>query len=303
VTEAHGGSRPAETRTAAVTGPRDTWLVTGRKTWISRLTEAAVFTVFVRDPHGRLAAVAVDATAPGLSRTPLTPSGLAGWSWSVLELDAVPVPVTSVLNGNGMALLREHFGGYRPLVAATALGGAAAVFDVVASTLANRVVSGEVERLRDTALVTLGRTHSQLATALLGAAAAAQYAGDDHADAEMWSAAMKAHGVDVANLVVAELLPLLGAAGFQADSPIAKVRRDLSGFQYADGIHDSLYRSAGKRHALPTRLAILGPRAPRQRRTDHEAGIKRSGGPAHTGQSNQCPRQRTPLPADPPAGA
>lgn len=79
VTEPHGGSRPAETRTRAVAGSDGTWLVTGRKTWISRLPEAAIFVLFFRAPNGRLAAAAVDTTDPGLhasrSRRPGSPAG------------------------------------------------------------------------------------------------------------------------------------------------------------------------------------------------------------------------------------
>ncbi|KJK43586.1 hypothetical protein UK23_32685, partial [Lentzea aerocolonigenes] len=65
VTEPHGGSRPAETHTCAVAGSGGTWTVTGRKTWISRLTEAAVFVLFFRAPDGRLVAAAIDANEPG----------------------------------------------------------------------------------------------------------------------------------------------------------------------------------------------------------------------------------------------
>lgn len=205
VTEPHGGSRPAATRTQAAIGTDGVWLVSGRKTWISRLAEAAVFVVFFRAPDGRLAAAAVDASEPGLHRQQLTPAGLAGWSWGILELDAVPLHRQDVLDGDGMVLLREHFARYRPLVTATALGGAAAVFDTAASALAARVASGEVPRLRDSALVTLGRTHAQIATALLGAAVAAHFADIGDGDAELWSAATKAHGVDVANQTAAEV--------------------------------------------------------------------------------------------------
>jgi hypothetical protein len=38
---------------------------------------------------------------------------------------------------------------------------------------------------------------------------------------------------------------LVGAGGFQAASPIAKARHDVPGLLFADGIHDSLYRSGG----------------------------------------------------------
>jgi alkylation response protein AidB-like acyl-CoA dehydrogenase len=249
ITEPHGGSRPAETRTQAVSGPGGTWLLTGRKTWISRLTEAAVFVVFFRDPSGNLAAATVSGDEPGLRRHPIAPTGLAGWTWGILDLDAVPVhPTDAVLSGDGMTLLRNHFAAYRPLVTATALGGAAAVFDTVSSSLAGRQTSGEVARPRDSTLITLGRSHAQLVATLLGCVTAARLAEAGFVHAETWSCAMKAYGIDTAHAVVSELALLVGADGYRADSAIAKTHRDLGGLLYADGIHDSLYRAAGKHH-------------------------------------------------------
>jgi alkylation response protein AidB-like acyl-CoA dehydrogenase len=249
ITEPQGGSRPTETRTYAVPGPDGTWLITGRKIWISRLTEAAVFVVFFRDPTGHLTAAAINAAEPGLHRQFVTPTGLAGWTWGILDLDTVPVrPDLDVLPGDGMTLLRKHFAGYRPLVTATALGGAAAVFDTITTVLSGRQATGDLPRLRDSTLITLGHAHARLTTALLGAATAGHLASTGFELAETWSCAMKAHGIDTAYRVVAELAPLHGAAGYRADSPIAKTHRDLGGLLYADGIHDSLYRTAGKHH-------------------------------------------------------
>jgi alkylation response protein AidB-like acyl-CoA dehydrogenase len=248
VTEAHGGSRPGATRTHAVPRSDGTWRLSGHKTWISRLTEASVFLVFFRAPDGRLAAAAVDATDPGLRRHPIPPVGLAGWSWGLLDFDAVTVHPADMLTADGMAMLRSHLAYYRPLITVTALAGAAAVFDAVTATLAARRIAGDPPRIRDSALIAIGRTHAQLFTALLGAVMAAHLADTGHVYAESCSAATKAHGVDTAHQAVAELALLLGATGFQAASPIAKTRRDLIGLLYADGIHDSLYRAAGKHH-------------------------------------------------------
>lgn len=259
-TEPHGGSRTVAARTRATIGPDGNWLVSGRKKWISRLTEAAVFIVFFQDPDGNLAAAAIDAAEPGVSREPLSPAGLAGWTWGVLDLDAVPVdPNTDVLLGHGMSLLRKHFTAYRPLVTATALGAAAAVFDAANAHLINRQTNGDLVRLRDTALVTFGRTHAQLTTALLGTAVAAQLANAGFDRAEQWGWELKAHGVDTAHQAATELAQLLGAFGYQADSPIAKARRDLGALLIADGIHDTLYRSAGKHHTTRP-LAVTEPR-------------------------------------------
>lgn len=250
VTEVHGGSRPAASRTHAVANPNGSWLVSGRKTWISRLHEAAVFVVFFRNPRGGLTAAAVDATSAGLGRHLVAPSGLGGWTWGVLDLDSVPVHVDDVLEGDGMVLLREHFTRYRPLVTATALGAAASVFDTVVAAAADRVATGELSRLRDSALAAFGRAHAQILAALLATAAVTHSAATGYRHVESWSAAIKAFGVDTAHCVAAELSLLLGASGFRADCQVAKIRRDLGGLLYADGIHDSLYRAAGKRHVM-----------------------------------------------------
>ncbi|MGW4369798.1 acyl-CoA dehydrogenase family protein [Nocardia takedensis] len=272
LTEAHGGSNPAATTTYAVTTPDGTWRVRGTKSWISRLTEAAVFVVFFRAPHGGLAAAAVDAGEPGLHRRIVAPAGLAGWDWGALHLDDVAVRPDDVLQGEAMGLMRSHFARYRPLVTATAVGGAAALFDTVTAALTERHAIGDVSRLRDTTLVSVGRSHARLVDALLGAAAAAALAESGHPHAERYSAESKAHGIDLTNEVAAELVPLTGAAGFRADSPLTKIGRDLRALLYADGIHDSLYRAAGKQHTTgaDADTATSGPR-PGPRQLPHSA--------------------------------
>jgi alkylation response protein AidB-like acyl-CoA dehydrogenase len=254
ITEPHGGSQVHATTTAATAQPDGTWRLSGTKTWISRLDEAAVFIVFFTGPAGRLTAGIIDAAAPGLHRRPLMPAGLAGWSWGELRLHEVPLRPEDVLGrpGQGMELLSEHFAHYRPLVAATALGAAAAVHDHVTAHLCTRRSSGLITDLRDNALITLGRSYAQINAALLAALTAQRLSesGDEHAG--IWGCAVKAHGVDTAYQAASELALLTGAAGFTASSPLAKALADLSALRYADGIHDSLYRAAGRALTIAT---------------------------------------------------
>jgi hypothetical protein len=79
ITEPHGGTQVRVTATHAVPAAGGTWRVSGTKTWISRLTEAAVFCVFFTAPDGKLTAAAIDAGTEGLSRQLITPAGLSGW--------------------------------------------------------------------------------------------------------------------------------------------------------------------------------------------------------------------------------
>ena len=248
VTEAHGGSQVHATTTAAVPRRDGSWAVSGTKSWISRLDEAAVFCVFFKDPADRLTAGVVDAGAAGLYRRPVTPAGLSGWAWGELHLDGVRLRRRDILArpGKGMDLLREHFAHYRPLVAATALGAAAAACDSVAAHLDTRRKAGFISGPRDNALISLGGAYAQINAAMLAALTAQRLSQADDDKAELWGCAAKAHGADVAYAAASELSLLAGAPGFAADSQLAKARRDLNGLLYADGIHDSLYRAVGR---------------------------------------------------------
>ena len=239
----------ATTTTAAVARRDGSWAVSGTKSWISRLDEAAVFCVFFKDPAGGLTAGVVDADAAGLCRRPVTPAGLSGWAWSELHLDGVRLRRRDILGrpGKGMDLLRVHFAHYRPLVAATALGAAAAACDSVAAHLDTRREAGLITGLRDNALITLGRAYAQINAAMLAAQRLSQ-ACDERA--ELWGCATKAHGVDVAYAAASELFLLAGARGFAADSQLAKARRDLN------GLHGRCARYAGTGSAGRRRQAI-----------------------------------------------
>ena len=267
ITEPHGGSEVHATRTQAKPSRGGAWTVTGMKTWISRLAEAAVFCLFFAAPDGEISVAAVDARTEGLTRVPLMPAGLSGWTWGELHLNDVLVRRDDIIGqpGTGMRLLREHFAGYRPLVTATALGAAAGCHDRTVAILEARRRSGNITRLRDNALITLGRSYAEINAALLAACNAARLAESGSPLAARWGCAVKAYGVDVAYRVVSELALLCGASGFVAGSGTAKAVRDLNALLYADGIHDSLYRAAGRAltasadavHVPPQRSAAL----------------------------------------------
>jgi alkylation response protein AidB-like acyl-CoA dehydrogenase len=267
VTEPHGGSQVHATRTRAAACGDGTWTVTGMKTWISRLTEASVFCVFFAGPDGQISVAAVDARSDGLTRVPLVPAGLSGWTWGELHLDHVRVSPDDLIGppGTGMSLLREHFTGYRPLVTATALGAAAGCHDRTVAALEARRRSGSITSLRDNALITIGRSYAEVNAALLAACNTVTLAESGSPSAARWGCAVKAHGVDAAYRAVSELALLAGASGFVAGCATAKAVRDLNALLYADGIHDSLYRAAGRdltaQEPAPARIPSPRPAA------------------------------------------
>jgi len=217
--------------------------ITGRKRWISRLVEADAFVVFARSPE-HLAAFYVPAGSPGLRTHPVTPAGLTGWSWGELTLDGVRVPATSVIGAavGGVAVFRRHFTDYRPLVAATCLGAAAACLDawvehVVSRTDAGRPVSGGVgERLGDLR----GRVLLALSGLITGAAHPGGVDGS-------WSKMVKAQAVETSLEVARTAARNMGSECFEAEHPVRRIVHDLEAFEHADGSIDPLLRDAGQR--------------------------------------------------------
>lgn len=264
-TERHGGTRVQEIATRAFIVAEDRWEISGEKTWVSRLREAHGFVVFFREPGGDISAAIVDATASGLVREPVTPAGLAGWTWGSLRFERVAInPQRDLIGGpgEGLTVFREHFSSFRPLVAATALGAAAAAHTLVTDTLAAKVSLGILPRVRDNAMIVIGRTYSELIAELVNNLHAARLAARRHRSADLHARLSKATGVDAALQALNDLAPLVGAPGFQATSRLVKARDDLTALLYADGIHDSLYRSGGKsllRAARPDRLPVVAP--------------------------------------------
>ena len=150
-----------------------------------------------------------------------------------------------------MALLREHFAHYRPLVAATALGAAAP------STTRPRLLDG---RRQAGAIAGPARQRPDHPRPDLGAdqrRAARRRSPPTGSPTPgtrsrtLWGCAAKAHGADAAYQAASELALLAGATGFTADSAPRRPAADLNALLYADGIHDSLYRCAGRSLTTP----------------------------------------------------
>jgi alkylation response protein AidB-like acyl-CoA dehydrogenase len=197
----------------------------------------------------------------------------------VLRFNRAPIHPNDLLGtlGAGATLCAEHFAAFRPLVAATALGGAAGVVDQVLAGLRQRLGKEYIRIPRDSALTTLGRHVAAVNADLLACLANTRLAAAGDPAATAWGFMTKAHGVDTAHRAAAEVGLIAGALGFEAGHPIAKVRRDLEGLQYADGIHEELYRAAGRSLLNATRSARL-----RTRRPDRQRGAVSHGATALT---------------------
>lgn len=250
-TDPHGDPELAAVSTRAVR-TADGWEITGRKAWVSRVVEADAFVVFARSPE-HLGAFYVPAGAPGLTAVPAPrpdggTSGARGWTWGDLELDKVPVPPTAVLGASvgGVAVFRRHMADYRPLVAATCLGAAAAAVDdwvdrVLAAPNSGHGLPGPVvERLGDLR----GRVLLALGGLFTGAA---RPGGVDSSWSKMVKAQAVQSAIDVVRAVEHEMETVPGGVPDDALAGVRRVRAELTAFEAADGATAPLLRSAGER--------------------------------------------------------
>jgi len=249
VTEKNGGTTLDSIQTRATKNNDGTWLLSGQKMWISRVNEASAFVVFFKtENNASVSAALINAQTRGITREQFKPTGLNGWSWGLLRFENILFTQADFLGeeNQGIDLFREHFLYYRPMVAACALGGAAAVFDNVVKQVREKIDSRTIANCRDSTLEILARDYMAIHSSFLSAMTAQKLISEESPIATIWSRGVKAHGVDAAYRSVSELVVLAGARSYQILDKANKVQRDLQGLLFADGIHDALYRAAGR---------------------------------------------------------
>lgn len=247
-TEAHGGSNIQTIRTTARKNGSK-YFLNGEKVCISRIKEAAVFVVFFKfEKDETLSAALIDFSRKGVSTETWEPMGLRGWSWGKVVFENTPLTETEVLGarGQGIAIFKEHFVYYRPMVAMTALGVAAAVLDRTMDHINKRRTRRDITEPRDACLESIGHHYAAVNAGILSALCAVVQNIESSPNSSRWSRATKAWSVEQAYHAVSELALLIGATAFRNDHFVAKALSDLRGFLFADGIHDGLRRSVGR---------------------------------------------------------
>jgi alkylation response protein AidB-like acyl-CoA dehydrogenase len=247
-TEVHGGSRIQNTKTVARRNGK-AHLLNGEKVYISRIKEAETFVVFFKfEKDETLSAALIDLSRKGVKAELWEPLGLRGWSWGKVVFENAPFTDQDVLGarGQGMAIFKEHFAYYRPMVAITALGAAAAVLDQMMVRVNQRVSGKDISTPRDSCLEAIGNHYLGINAGILSALCAIVQNVENSPHASLWSRAVKAWSVEQAHQAVSELALFMGASAIRTDQFAAKTLCDLRAFLTADGIHDSLRRSAGR---------------------------------------------------------
>lgn len=247
-TEAHGGSRIQATKTSAKSAGGSHFL-TGEKVCISRIKEAEVFVVFFKfEKDETLSAALINLAQKGVELEQWEAAGLQGWSWGKVTFENVPFTDQDMLGarGQGMAIFKDHFLYYRPMVAMTTLGITAAVLNRTLEYTKQRISQRDITEPRDTFLETVSNHFTTINAGMLFTLCAIVQNMENSPHSSLWSRMAKAWSVERAHQAVSELALPMGASVFRSDHFVAKALRDLRGFLMADGIHDALRRSSGR---------------------------------------------------------
>lgn len=239
-TEPGGASREAVRTLASPT--QDGWTLRGRKDWVSRAQEADVVVVFARKPDDTIGGFVVSLPSEGVRLQRLEPSGLDGWSWSVMDLLDVPVGTGDEIEQT----LSGHLARYRIVVSAIVVGVAASALDTFCERLRDK--PSAPDRLAEVAA-------ESRSTILACLAYVASNAGSMPSPAS--TKLLKAFVVPSCLGATRLLCSFSGASGYRLSDRIRQSVRDIEAYEHADGSTDALLRSAG--HELLRGLSGTGP--------------------------------------------
>ncbi|GAB3669167.1 acyl-CoA dehydrogenase family protein [Ramlibacter alkalitolerans] len=263
LTEPEAGSDVRGLRTT-VRRDGDSYVVSGRKKFITRGTTADSFIVVARgaDDPAVFIAVLVPRDAPGFSIS--SEVGKLGWFGvpiSSLEFNDVAVPVSQRLGAEGDgfnlaqdALLRARIGH-----AAMALGRAIGAVEIAATYMSDRSLFGKALGEHQGAQWMLAEMITQIegARALVAVAAEKYDRGD--ADVAIFASMAKLQATDLCMKVVVDALQLTGGRGYLQDFPLERFFRDAKLNQIGEGSSEVHKTVIGRDAVRRTRLAERNP--------------------------------------------
>ncbi|HEY1921108.1 MAG TPA: acyl-CoA dehydrogenase family protein [Streptosporangiaceae bacterium] len=266
ITEPFAGSDAAGLRTTAVAGPGGpggSWVLHGRKRFITNVGLASVLLVYARtsdDPadvrrRRHLSAFLVETGAPGFSVERLSELGGSQYLRNgTLHFDEMHLPPESLLGepGDGWQIMISGLNLERVGVAAKCLGMLDAAVITALRYIRRRRQFGH--RISDIASVRikLGEVVSEMEAARALAYLSAHLLDSGVPDLAIDSAASKLRAAETALAGAGVALEVMGADGYTSDYPVAQILADIKMYQIGAGssdvLRDLIFRMAQRRY-------------------------------------------------------
>lgn len=265
LTEPTGGSDPVGAMSTTAVKDGASWILNGRKVFITRAAEADHFVVFaVTDKaarHHGITAFIVDRDTPGFSVVRLIDT-MGTHRPGEIELQDVVVGDEQRLGelGEGFALAQRTLGGQRVAIGARAVGICTRLLELAIDYGRVREVFGQP----------LG-AHGQFQAALAGSAIDVEAARwfvyrvagleDSAQDIRVLASAVKVHASELVSRVADAVLQVHGGWGYSRDLPIERMYRDSRMFRIVEGPNE-VHLMAVARRLLADGLSSLDPCGP-----------------------------------------
>jgi alkylation response protein AidB-like acyl-CoA dehydrogenase len=242
LSEADAGSDVAAMTTRAV-ADGDSWVLTGRKQWISGAGVSDIYVVFAKsDPAAGARGVSAFVVERdwGVQIGKLEHKlGIHGSPTGEVILDEVRVPAANLLGrpGEGFKIAMHTLDRTRPMIGAQAVGIAQGAIDVAREYMKQRHTFGrpiaEYQGLQfmlaDMAMKT------EAARSLVYRACALIDEGDPDGELNSIGAMAKCFASDAAMAVTVDAVQLLGGNGYTSDFPVERFMRDAKITQIYEG--------------------------------------------------------------------
>ena len=239
-TEPSGGSDPGGQICTTATRSGDGWVISGSKTFISRVAHADFFIVVaLTDPerrqHGGITLFLVDRDAPGVTIGRAIPM-LGARTTHEIFFDNVEVSEDAVVGkpGSGFASAQRLLSKARMNIGAKAVGIAERCVEMMIAQAKSRVAFGEVLARKQAVQATIVDSWVDVHQTRLVTYHAA-WKNDRGEDTRVEAGMVKFLGSEMVGRVVDRAMQLHGAAGTALDSPLAHWHNEVRAMRIFEG--------------------------------------------------------------------
>ncbi|MFA6166654.1 MAG: acyl-CoA dehydrogenase family protein [Gemmatimonadaceae bacterium] len=232
LSEASSGSDAFALQTRATVQPDGSWVLNGRKLWITNGAEAEFFIIFANaDPSKGYKGITAFIVERGFSGFSVGKKedklGIRASSTTELILDNVPVPAANVLGpvGQGYKIAIETLNEGRIGIGAQMIGTAQGALDAAVAYLKERKQFGKALAEFQGIQFQVAQAATELEAARLMVYNATRLKEAGH-DIAVTGAMAKLYASQVCGRVTSLAVELLGGAGYTKDYPVEKFYRD-----------------------------------------------------------------------------
>lgn len=250
VSESTGGSDPVRNIETTAVRDGDTWVLNGKKKWISGPDTADWGLVFARTAPGRdgISCFIVETDTPGFSTEPLPV--IRAWYPCEITLEDCRIPAENLLGeeGKGFQTAQRWLVAARVPYAANALGIASAALQIAIDYATERELFGSLLSSKQSVQWMLVDSEIELRAArlLVWDAAAKGDAGEDY---KTEASIAKVVATETAWRVVDRCIQICGALGVSHDFPLERWYRELRIKRIGEGPSE-VHRMVVARHLL-----------------------------------------------------